>query len=276
MFEWFENNLLKSNANKCHLLVSSSDAVNLRVSEYDINSECEKLLGVTFDNKLTFEKHITDIFRKASRKIYALARVAPYMDLSKRRMVMNAFFNSQFNHCPLIWMCHNRTTDRKINRLHERCLRIIYNDKQSSFKMLLEKDSSVSIHYRNIQCLATEMYNVSNGLSPPLVSNIFTEKNVILTIFDLIPSFPDLLLGLYFTGPKAYPILVQLSGILFLIVTKPYQILVFLKTGLKNGNLKIVPAVFAKHTFQTWLYIGFRSGKLDETLEFFTQLSLIT
>ena len=135
LFEWFENNLLKSYADKCHLLVSSSDAVNLRVSEYDIkNSECEKLLGVKFDNKLTFEKQITDICRKASRKIYALARIAPYMDLSKRRMVMNAFFNSQFNYCPLIWMCHNRTTNRKINRLHERCLRIIYNDKQSSFK----------------------------------------------------------------------------------------------------------------------------------------------
>ena len=83
LFESFENNLLKSNANKCHLLVSSSDAVNLRVSEYDIkNSECEKLLGVKFDNKLTFEKHITDICRKASRKMYALARIALFMDLS--------------------------------------------------------------------------------------------------------------------------------------------------------------------------------------------------
>ena len=93
LFEWFENNLLKSNADKCNLLVSSTDAVNLRLSEYDIkNSECEKLLGVKFDNKLTLEKHITDICRKASRKVYALARIAPYMDLSKRRMVMNAFF----------------------------------------------------------------------------------------------------------------------------------------------------------------------------------------
>ena len=145
LFEWFENNLLKSNADKRHLLVSSSDAVNLRVSEYEIkNSECEKLLRVNFDNKLIFEKHINDICRKASRKIYALAIIIPYMDLSKRRMVMNAFFNSQFNYCPLIWMCHNRTTNRKINMLHERCLRIIYNDKQSSFKMLLEKDSVLS------------------------------------------------------------------------------------------------------------------------------------
>ena len=164
-------------------------------------------------------------------------------------MVINAFFSSQFNYCPLIWMCHNRTTNRKINRLHERCLRIKYNDKQSSFKMLLEKDSSVSIHDKNIQCLATEMYKVSNGLSPPIISNILHTKIVTLTIFDLILSFPDLLLGLYFTGPKTYPILVQLFGIFFLIVTKTYQMLVFLKTGLKSGNLKIVPADFPKHTF---------------------------
>ena len=77
LFKCFENNLLKSNADKCHLLVNSSDAISLRVSESDIkNSECEQLLGVKFDNKLTFEKHITDICRKASRKIYALARIA--------------------------------------------------------------------------------------------------------------------------------------------------------------------------------------------------------
>ena len=150
----------------------------MNICEYDIkNSECEKLLGVKFDNKLTFEKHITDLRRKASRKTYPLARVAPYMDLSKRRMVMNAFFNSHSSYCPLIWMCHSRTTNRNISRLHERCLHIIYNDKQSPFKMLLEKHSSVSIHDRNIQCLATEMYKASNGLSPPVVSNIITQKN---------------------------------------------------------------------------------------------------
>ena len=53
---------------------------------------------VKFDNKLTFEKRITDICRKANRKIHELARIAPYMDLSKRRIVMNDFFSSKFNY----------------------------------------------------------------------------------------------------------------------------------------------------------------------------------
>ena len=70
-------------------------------------------------------------------------------------------------------MCHSRTKTRKIDRLYERCLRIIYNDKQSSFIKLLEKDNSVSIHQRNLQILAIEMLKVSNGLSPILMNDIF-------------------------------------------------------------------------------------------------------
>ena len=93
-----------------------------------------------------------------------------YMDLPNRRIFMNAFFHSQFNYCPLVWMC---TTNRKINRLHERCLCITCNEKQSSFEELLEKDGFVSVDDKNIQYIAVEMYKVSNGLSPRLISGIF-------------------------------------------------------------------------------------------------------
>ena len=72
------------------------------------------------------------------------------MDLSKRRILLNAFFISQFSYCPLVWMFHNRGKNDKINQIHERCLRIIYNDKKSTFYELLEKDCSVSIHKRNL------------------------------------------------------------------------------------------------------------------------------
>ena len=114
--------------------------------------------------------------------------------------------------------------------------------------MLLEKDSSASIHDRIIQCLATEIYKVNTRLSPPVVSNSFTQKNCQPYNLRLL-SFSDLLLGLNFMGLKVYFILVWLSGTFFLIVTKTYLILVFLKAELKNGSLKIDTADFAKHTF---------------------------
>ena len=110
---------------------------------------------------------------KANRKINALAIIAPLININKRRILMNSFFSWQFNYCPVIWMCHSRTNNRKINRLHERCLRIIYDDKQSSFIKLLEKDNSVSIHQRNLQILAIKMLKVSNGLTPVLMNDIF-------------------------------------------------------------------------------------------------------
>ena len=60
--------------------------------------------------------------------------------------------------------------------LHKRCLRIIYNDKQSLFNELLNKNSSVSVHIENIQRLATEMLKFCNGLLPPITDNVFKLK----------------------------------------------------------------------------------------------------
>ena len=91
---------------------------------------------------------------------------------------MNAFFKSQFSYCPLMWMCHSRANNGRINRLYERCLRIIHSDKQSSFEMLLEKDGSVCLHNRNLQILATEMYKIKNNvLSPLIVTELFEQRN---------------------------------------------------------------------------------------------------
>ena len=86
---------------------------------------------------------------------------------------MNELFKSQVSYCPLVWMRHSRANNGKINRLQERCLRIIYSVKQSSFEMLLEKYGSVSVHNRNLQILATEMYKIKNDLSPLIVTELF-------------------------------------------------------------------------------------------------------
>ena len=79
------------------------------------------------------------------------------MELLKRHILINAFFKAQFNDCPVIWMFRSCSLNNKVNRLHERCLRIIYNDKRSNFEELLAKDNSVSVHHNNIHALAINM-----------------------------------------------------------------------------------------------------------------------
>ena len=86
---------------------------------------------------------------------------------------MNAFFNAQFSYCPLTWVFHSRKLNNKINKLHERCLRIVYNNNASTYEELLEADNSVSVHFRNVQALAIELYKVVNGFSPDIMKDVF-------------------------------------------------------------------------------------------------------
>ena len=103
----------------------------------------------------------------------ALPCVAPYMDLAKRKTLINNFFRSQINCFPLFWMCHNRASNNKLNRLHKRALRLTYNHKTSTFEQLLHKDSSVPIQIRNLQTLGIEIYKVVIGSSPLIMNENF-------------------------------------------------------------------------------------------------------
>ena len=88
-------------------------------------------------------------------------------------MLLKAFIESQFSYCPLVWMFHNRTLNNRINKLHERALRLVYKDSRLTFEGLLEKDDSVTIHHRNLQKLAIEIYKLLNNVSVPKMKHIF-------------------------------------------------------------------------------------------------------
>ena len=135
---------MKANADKCHLLVSSDESCTAKIEDFSIeNSTEQKLLGVKFHSNLSFESHITSLCKKASQKLHALARISHYMDLNKRRNLMKAFITSQFCYCPLIWMFHN--LNNKINRIHERALRLVYQN-SLTFSELLDLDNSVTVY----------------------------------------------------------------------------------------------------------------------------------
>ena len=106
----------------------------------------------------------------------ALARLSNYIDKDKLRLIMKAFITSQFSYCPLVWMFHSRGLNKRINKIHEKSLRLVYNDNISSFDELLVKDNCVTIHDRNLQVLATEIFKAINDISPTIMKNIFDVK----------------------------------------------------------------------------------------------------
>ena len=167
---------MKLNQSKCHAMVSSrsSQLHRFKVGEQVIwESQHEKLLGVTIDNDLKFELHLSNICKKSSAKLTALGRLVKIIPMEKKKILMNSFIQSQFSYCPLVWMFYNKAFTKKINRIHERGLRMVYRDYESSFQELLLKDGSVCIHHRNIQLVAVEMYKVKHDLCPEIMKELF-------------------------------------------------------------------------------------------------------
>ena len=178
LFKWFHESLMKVNADKCHLLVTTNSAVSANIEEFVINnSNEENLLGIKIDAKLSFENYVPSLCKKTSQKLHALSRIVNYMELRKHKCLMKAFVTSQFNYCLLIWLFHSRELNNRINRIHERALRLVYQDNSLSLAELLEKYNSVTIHQRNLQVLATSIFKLKNGLFPEIMKEVFEIQN---------------------------------------------------------------------------------------------------
>ena len=170
VIQWFGDNFMKLNADRCHLLIlgrNPNQQVTLDIGDSaKENTDEEKLLGVVIDKKLTFDTTVSKLCKNAGIKLFALARIAGSMDPIKLGILIRAFVVSQFQYCPLVWMFQSRHLHSKINRMDERALRIAHNDYQSTFNILLENSCSVNMHVKNLQTLMNEMFKTKENLNP--------------------------------------------------------------------------------------------------------------
>ena len=97
-------------------------------------------------------------------------------------MLTKAFIESQFGYYSLAWMCCNRSCNNSINHLHERALRIVYNDNVSLFENLLQRDHPISIHHRNIRLLSTELYKTRNNTSSHIIKELFDQQSILYNL----------------------------------------------------------------------------------------------
>ena len=94
---------MKAKKTKSHLIMSCTEATTAMIDGLPIDSsKTEVLLGITIDHELKFDDHVNYLCKKASLKLNALARIALFMNVSKKRIVMKSFIESQFGYCPLI------------------------------------------------------------------------------------------------------------------------------------------------------------------------------
>ena len=142
------------------------------------------MVDVTLDNKLNFGIHLLNITKNANKKSNALTRVQKYVNTNQKKLSsfplnqkkFSSFIKSQFTYCPLIWMFCTKRSLRRINNIHERCLRLIQQNYRSEFERLLENANEKSVHQKCIGFLLIEVYKYLNGLSPDRTLSLSSDK----------------------------------------------------------------------------------------------------
>ena len=134
-------------------------------------------------------------------------------------------------------MFRSRIINNKINRRHERCLRLLYDHKSSSLKKLLEQDKSVTIHTRNLQILATEMFKVNRNISPSIFSEIFHRRDINYHL-PINPDFAMSNVRSVFHGSESVSYLGSKIWDIVPLELKKLTSVVAFKKGIKQWKLK--------------------------------------
>ena len=163
------------------------------------------------------------------------------MRTTKKRILMNAFFKSQSSYCPFVWITCNGSLNTKINPLCEQCLQIVYNYNKSNFNELLVKHGSVSIHHQNLQKLAVDRFNVSWGLCPENVNELFKVREQIPYELRQSYQFQIPLAHSVFSGTESLKFFEPKIWALVPNEMKQLESLVKFRNGMKRWKLTSCP-----------------------------------
>ena len=180
-FDWFETNKMIVNPGKFQSII-----INKKKQDHTHTKEtfeiCDKvveaspsvkLLVVQIDDKLNFNPHITNICRSAANQLNALIRFKQFLSFEAKKVLVNSYFYSNFNYCPLVCMFSSAKSLNKIESLQKRALRYLYSDYESPYDTLLAKSGKVTMKASRLRSLCVEIYKSINSINPSFMNEIF-------------------------------------------------------------------------------------------------------
>ena len=165
---WFKENNMIVNPDKFQTMIITSNKEQnntpVKINGVDITPESSvKLLGIEIDKKLNFKKHISTLCNKASNQLNAICRLQPYMGQKEKETIINTFVYSNFNYGSLIWHFCNKKSQNKIEKIQERCLKVLLNDYTSNYEELLENSKSVPMKIKRLRTIIIEIFKTLNN-----------------------------------------------------------------------------------------------------------------
>ena len=176
--DWFETNKMIINPGKFQSIIIDKKKQDHTKETFEIGdnvieaSPSVKLLGVQIDDKLNFNLHITNICRSAANQLNALMRLKQFLSFEAKKVLLNSYFYSNFNYCPLVWMFSSAKSLNKIETLQKRALHYLYSDYES-YDTLLAKSGKVTMKASRLRSLCVEIYKSINSVNPSFMNEIF-------------------------------------------------------------------------------------------------------
>ena len=180
VISWFQSNKMIVNPGKFQGIIIDKKKQNHN-AEYIIidqknikTSSSVKLLGVHIDDKLNFNLHITNTFRSAANQLHTLINLWMFLNFEEKKTLINSYFYSNFNYCPLVWMFSSAKFLNKVESLQKRALRLLYEDYVSSYEELLQKAGKETMKVNKLRSLCIEIYKTINNINPTHMNEILS------------------------------------------------------------------------------------------------------
>ena len=177
---WLQNNKMMANPKKFHAILlskikSDNSDFEIKIGNRTIRPErTVKLLGVTLDDKLNFDLHVSKICKTASTQLNALYRFKSILHLQAKRVLVQSFVYANFNYCPLVWHFSSAKSLLKVEKIHERAVRFLYNsDKISCENLSVKSPSNNDMCVLRLRNLCIEIFKTINEMSPTYMKEIF-------------------------------------------------------------------------------------------------------
>lgn len=208
LIDWFKSNYMKVNPDKFQAIIFSMtkyDPIQINVNNCVITTQEEvKLLGVTFDEKLSFDTHVSNICRKAGKQLSVLKRLSNTLSEEGKLLVYNTFIFSNFNYCCIIWHFCTISNARKVEKVQERSLRYVFNDFVSSYNSLLERSNKSHMYINRIRIILQYVFKVISGDVPMYLIDMYkkdeSSRNTRCYVKLLQPKFKSFTHGFNSVG----------------------------------------------------------------------------
>ena len=139
-----------------------------------------KLLGVHINNKLNFNLCITKICRSAANQFHVLIRLRMFLNFDVKKTLINSYFYSNFNYCPLLWMFSSTKLINEVESLQKRALRFFFMKTSYvlPYEELLQKTGKETIKVNRLRSLCIEIYKLINNINPTYMNEIFKLRKI--------------------------------------------------------------------------------------------------